>query len=127
MHFKPSIINSYKQVIRRSQLPGSLRRGSAAARFLGLQFRILPGVWMFISCDCLLLSGRRLCDGPITRPEESYGMCVCVCVSNWVLSRIFKRGSMGPICVVAPKENSRSIDRILSFFKYKILVVHLYC
>jgi len=25
-----------------------------------------------ISCECGILSGRGLCDGPITRPEESY-------------------------------------------------------
>ena len=35
---------------------------------------------MFVCCDCLLSSGRRLFDGPTTRPEESYGMCVCVCL-----------------------------------------------
>jgi hypothetical protein len=28
---------------------------------------------------------------------------------------------MGPIWVVAPQEKSRSIDRILSFFKHKVL------
>jgi hypothetical protein len=54
--------------------------GSAAARFLGLRFRIPPRTRLFVSCDCLLLSRRRLCDRPITRPEESYGFCVCVCV-----------------------------------------------
>jgi hypothetical protein len=28
---------------------------------------------MSVSCEfCVLLSGRGLCDGPITRPEESY-------------------------------------------------------
>jgi hypothetical protein len=33
---------------------------------------------MFVSRECVL-SGRGLCDGPITRPEESYlGWCVCV-------------------------------------------------
>jgi hypothetical protein len=25
-----------------------------------------------VSCECCVLSGRDLCDGPITRPEESY-------------------------------------------------------
>jgi hypothetical protein len=27
---------------------------------------------MFVSCDCFVFSGRSLCDGLITRPEESY-------------------------------------------------------
>ena len=29
-----------------------------------------------------MLSGRDLCDGLITRPEESYRGCVCVCISE---------------------------------------------
>jgi hypothetical protein len=27
---------------------------------------------MFVCCECCALSGRGLCDGLITRPEESY-------------------------------------------------------
>jgi len=27
---------------------------------------------MFVCCECFVLSGRGLCDGLITRPEESY-------------------------------------------------------
>jgi hypothetical protein len=27
---------------------------------------------MFVCCECCMLSGRGLCDGLITRPEESY-------------------------------------------------------
>ena len=30
--------------------------------------------------ECRVLSGRGLCDRPITRPEESYRVCVCACV-----------------------------------------------
>jgi hypothetical protein len=56
----------------RSQWPRGLRRGSAAARLLGLWFRIPPGAWMSVSCECCVLSGRGLCDGLITRPDESY-------------------------------------------------------
>jgi len=32
----------------------------------------LAGAWMCVSCDCCVLSGRGLCFGLITRPEESY-------------------------------------------------------
>jgi hypothetical protein len=35
---------------------------------------------MFVCCECCVLSGRGLCDEPITRPEESYRLwCVVVC------------------------------------------------
>jgi hypothetical protein len=35
---------------------------------------------MFVRCECCVLSGRGLCNGPITRPEESYRLwCVLVC------------------------------------------------
>jgi hypothetical protein len=62
----------------RSQLLRGLRRGSAAARLLGLQVRIPPVAWMFVLCECCVLSGRGFCGELITCPEESYRMwCVC--------------------------------------------------
>ena len=64
----------------RSQWPSGLRRGFAAARLLRLWFRIPPGTWMYVCCECCVLSGRGLCDELITRPEESYRLwCVVVC------------------------------------------------
>jgi hypothetical protein len=30
---------------------------------------------MFVCCECCVLSGRGLCDGLITRPEDSYRLC----------------------------------------------------
>ena len=56
----------------RSQWPRGLRRGSATPRLLGLWVRIPPGIWIAVCCECCVLSGRGLCDGPITRPEKSY-------------------------------------------------------
>jgi len=57
-----------------------LRHGSAASRLLSLWARIPPEAWMFVGCVCCVLSGRGLCDGLITHPEESYRMwCVVVC------------------------------------------------
>ena len=64
----------------RSQWPRGLRRRSSAARLLRLWVQIPPGAWMFVCCECCVLSGRGLCDGLITRPEESYRLCsVVVC------------------------------------------------
>jgi len=38
---------------------------------------------MSVSCVCFVLQGRGLFDGPVSRLEESYGMCVCVCVIEY--------------------------------------------
>jgi hypothetical protein len=56
----------------RSQWRRGLRRGSAAPLLLGLWVRITTETWMSVSCECCVLSGRGLCVGLITRPEESY-------------------------------------------------------
>ena len=64
----------------RSQWPRGLRLWSRAARLLWSWVRIPPGAWISVCCECCLLSGRGLCDGLITRPEESYRLwCVVVC------------------------------------------------
>jgi len=57
-----------------------LRRRSAAARLMRSWVRIPPGAWMFVCCECCVLSGRGLCVELITRPEESYWLwCVVFC------------------------------------------------
>ena len=64
----------------RSQWPRGLRRRSAAVRLLRSWVRIPPEAWIFVCCECRVLSGRGLCGGLITRPEESYRLwCVVVC------------------------------------------------
>ena len=59
----------------------------AAAQLLKSWVRIPPGAWIFVSCECRVLSGRGLCDELITRPEESYRLC-CVVVCDPETSRI---------------------------------------
>ena len=54
------------------QWPRGLRLGSAAARLLRLRVRSPPEAWISFCCEFCVLSGRGLCDGPITRPEVSY-------------------------------------------------------
>ena len=60
------------KLYRRSQWPRGLCRGSATTRLKGLRVRIPPGTWMSVCCECCVLSGRGLCDGLITCPEETY-------------------------------------------------------
>ena len=72
----------------RSRWPRGLRRRSTAARLLRSWVRIPPVTWMFVCCECCVLSGRGLCDEPITRPEESYWLwCVVVCdlETSWMM------------------------------------------
>jgi hypothetical protein len=73
------LINFSTPYFRRSQWPRGLRRKSTAARPLRLLVRIPPGHG-WLSVVSIVLSGRGLCDGLITRPEESYRMWrVVVC------------------------------------------------
>ena len=73
-------IKTVKKWFCRSQWPCGLRRRSTAARPLRLWVRIPPSAWMFVCCECCVLSGRGLCDGLVTRPEESYRLWrVVVC------------------------------------------------
>jgi hypothetical protein len=68
------------ECFRRSQWPLGLRRRSAADVLLRLWFGIPPGAWMFVCCECCVLSGRGLCDELIVLPEDSYRIwCVGVC------------------------------------------------
>jgi len=62
--------------MNRSQWPRGVRRGYAAVRLLGLWVRIPQEAWMSVCCESRVLSGRGLWDGPITRPEEAYQVCV---------------------------------------------------
>jgi hypothetical protein len=64
----------------RYQLARYLKRGSTAARLLRLRVRIPPGAWRSVWCVCCVLSGRGLCDGPITRSEDFYRVR---CVWPW--------------------------------------------
>ena len=57
-----------------------LRCRSSATCLLRLWVWIQPGAWVFVCCECCVLSSRGLCDGLITRPEESYRLwCFVVC------------------------------------------------
>ena len=63
-----------------------LERG-VSPRLLRSWVRIPPGAWIFVCCECRVLSGRCLCDELITRPEEFYRLC-CVVVCDLETSRM---------------------------------------
>ena len=58
-----------------------------AAHLLRSWVLIPPGAWIFVCCECRVLSGRGLCDELITRPEESYRLC-CVVECDLETSRM---------------------------------------
>ena len=49
--------------------------------------RLMSYIYIYICCECRVLSGRGLCDELIARPEESYRLC-CVVVCDLETSRI---------------------------------------
>ena len=61
-------------------MPIPVAARSKAAHLLRSWVRIPPGAWMFVCCECCVLSGRGLCDRLIIRSEESYRLWrVAVC------------------------------------------------
>jgi len=84
--------------------------GSTAVRLLGLRVRIPPGAWMSVSCECCVLSDRGLCDGSITRPEESYR----VWRSRVIAIEQPRRGFLGQLGLLShDKKNSLTYSLIV--------------
>jgi hypothetical protein len=69
-------LNSVLEIVltNRPQWPCGVRRGSPATRLLELWVRNPPGSCISICCACCVMSGRVLCVGLITYPEESFRM-----------------------------------------------------
>jgi hypothetical protein len=66
----PLYICRSKPNTSRSQQPRGLRRGTAGSN---------PAEGKDVCCECCVLSGRGLCDGPIPRPHQSYRVCASEC------------------------------------------------
>ena len=104
----------------RSQWPRGLRRRFTAAYLLRSWVWIPPGAWIFVCCKCFVLSSRGLCDGLITRPEESYWLwLVVVCDQETSKTRRLKPATglrkIQPQWVVTPgkqKTNKLSNDKV---------------
>jgi hypothetical protein len=75
---------------------------------------------MFAYCECCELSGRGLCDGLITRSEESYRLCrVIVCDLGTSRMRRLELVK-GCKCGIEKKEIGKQ------FKLMKVLVLHFY-
>ena len=99
----------------RSQWPRGLRRRSSAARLLRLWVRIPPGAWMFVCCECCVLTGRGLCNGLITRPGETYRLWrVVVCdqetSKNEEAKARYRAVKIQPQWVVTPEKQTINQD-----------------
>ena len=80
-----------------------------------LWVRIPPGVWMFVICECCMLSGRGLYLGLITRPKES-NQVWCV----WVWLR-------GPVKGGCDPESDRSVTgKTIYIYIYIHIYIYIY-
>jgi len=94
----------------RSQWLRHVRRGSVAARLLGLQVRERPEAWMSVSCECCVCSQveRGICIWLITRTEESNRVLwIWVFVKPWQWGGL---GSMGAVVTWGGEEKIRRMD-----------------
>ena len=103
-------------LLRWSQWPRGLRRGSAAAGMLGFLVRIPRGECLSVCCESCVLSGRGLYDGPIPRQEESYRLW-CVVVCDLDSSRI--KTPWPGFCRNAIKDCMWCIE------KYRVIIAHV--
>jgi hypothetical protein len=115
----------YLLILRQFQWPRCLKHDSAAARLLGLRVRISPGARLSVFCDCCVLSGRVLCVGLITRPEETYRVWL-VWMWSWSLDNV---EALDPLESLAPWKEELLILQLhvwvlfLVEFKFKILKI----
>jgi len=99
---------------------------SSTVRLLRLWVRIPPVAWMFVCCECRVLSGRGLCDGLITRPEESYWLWRIVVwsrnVENEKAKARYRAVKIQPQWVVTPGKQT-TINEVDCCSNYKPPVV----
>jgi hypothetical protein len=114
-------------------LSRGLRRESAIARFLGLRVRIPPDVWLSLSWECCVSSGRGLCDELVTRPEESYrlwSVVVCDLESSmrkpWpALGRSAKEVNDISICALIMTSFNRALQLIQRPIQWVLCILSL--
>jgi hypothetical protein len=114
----------------RFQWPCGLRSRSWAARLVRSWFRFPLGARMFVFCGCCVLSGRGLCDGLITCPEESYRLWrVVVCDQETSKMRRLKPATglwkIQPQWAVTPGKQTNKQWALLRLNSGDVYVVHV--
>jgi hypothetical protein len=76
---------------------------------------------MFFCCECCVLSGRGLCDGLVTRPEESYRLWRVVVSDqetskNEAVKARYRAVKIQPQWVVTPGKQTNKRNAFLSLF-----------
>ena len=71
---------------------------------------------MFVCCECCVLSGRGLCDGLITRPEDSYRLWrVVVCDQETSISEKpkarYRAVKLQPQWVATPGKQTNNLNK----------------
>jgi len=83
-----------------------------------------------VCCECCVLSSRGLCDGPIPRPEESYLVCMCVCVSLGEIKRrilpLYLKG-VGSEVRLRKKEVKEGFPLLINFIFILLIFAVLCC
>ena len=75
---------------------------------------------MVVRCECCVLSGRGLCDGLITRPEESCRLW-CFLMCDLEISRM-RRLKLIKGCKYKKKCTNAECIKILGFFIFFIVI-----
>jgi hypothetical protein len=113
----------YTTVASHSPVPAFARSkawvcGRSSAEIVGLN---PTGGMDSVCCECCVLSGRSLCDKPITRPEKSYRLW-CVVMCDLETSKMRKPWPTGRMS--RPKKKKKK--NYFAFILYIILSEHGY-
>jgi hypothetical protein len=95
-----------------------------AACMLRSWFRIPPGKWIFVCCECRVFSGKGLCDELITRPAESYRLW-CVVVRDLETSRMDAPYIYGISSLRVKRLKYLSINVSVDTLQWRILLLRL--
>jgi hypothetical protein len=77
-------------------------------------------IWMFVICECYVLSGRGLCDKLITHPEVSLSLSLCV------IWKPQESGSHG-LCQVAVPLEEKTHTHTRAHASWGLCWYHLMC